>query len=527
VETRAAGQPVIRWWADALVPLPPSQIGADQSLYWLSEPPASLGRADLPRPMWTARLLGCAVDDLIAGSPAVAIGRHALLAAAPITASGINRVLAATCARAEAAGPPVPAGFSVPSARDSFGASSFPEPATDAAFSSPAPAPASTSAEYDRGNATTADDRLLAHVSTAGSGAVLVRWPAQLSGATVTSGTLPKLLDDISGSRPAAAGGSETPFLVSISPASSGSDTTSLSIGVGGAQSIALWRDPAGEQVSRGDLADDGTAIAFSDAAGPVIYPSACAISAEQALEAAEAFARDHQQPAIISWVLARLPLSQLTASYGQDGLKSRLLLEARSARFTGADMDQLQQAFDLATRLHGGRRRQTESYLNHDLRTAIRIMSEYRVHDADVICAALLHDVLEAKHAQVEVTASELEAEFGPRVADLIQAVTRPPGDLSPDAYREHLAASLGANPVARIIKASEFTDNAAGLKHATGPDVPRLAARYASALPVMRELIRRDDTPLDDAVKTQIQDRLARIERCLDGILLTTVTS
>lgn len=40
--------------------------------------------------------------------------------------------------------------------------------------------------------------------------------------------------------------------------------------------------------------------------------------------------------------------------------------------------------------------RRQREPYLNHLLRVAIRVISHYGVRDAEVVCAALLHDAVE-----------------------------------------------------------------------------------------------------------------------------------
>ncbi len=57
-----------------------------------------------------------------------------------------------------------------------------------------------------------------------------------------------------------------------------------------------------------------------------------------------------------------------------------------------------------------------------------------------------------------------------------------------------------------------SDFTDNGVGLIHTTGPRVGKLAAKYAPLVPVLRELIARPDTPLDDDVKAHIFDQLDR---------------
>jgi hypothetical protein len=62
----------------------------------------------------------------------------------------------------------------------------------------------------------------------------------------------------------------------------------------------------------------------------------------------------------------------------------------------------------------------------------------------------------------------------------------------------------------LARVIKASDFTDNGVGLIHSTGPRLRRLAAKYAPLVPVLRELIARPDTPLDAAVRARILTQL-----------------
>jgi hypothetical protein len=71
-------------------------------------------------------------------------------------------------------------------------------------------------------------------------------------------------------------------------------------------------------------------------------------------------------------------------------------------------------------------------------------------------------------------------------------------------------VAASLAASPWARVIKASDFTDNAVGIIHLTGPKLARLAAKYAPLVPALRELILRPDTPLDADVKDMIAGQL-----------------
>src|SRR5580658_7043168 len=96
----------------------------------------------------------------------------------------------------------------------------------------------------------------------------------------------------------------------------------------------------------------------------------------------------DHQR------LLATMPLHAITSTYGEAGLRDRFAVELAS--WADTDRLRMERALDLAGRLHAADRRDREPYVNHLLRVAIRIMSHYRVRDADVVCAALLHDAVE-----------------------------------------------------------------------------------------------------------------------------------
>ncbi len=218
--------------------------------------------------------------------------------------------------------------------------------------------------------------------------------------------------------------------------------------------------------------------------------------------------------------LLATMPLHAITSTYGEAGLRERFAAEIAS--WPEPDRRRMERALDLAARLHAADRRDREPYLNHLLRVAIRIMVYYGVRDTDVICAALLHDSVEDHPAELAGGAADpaaalavLAAEFGPRVAELVSAVTNPqyvPGRDPDEQYREHVADSLRDNPWARVIKVSDFTDNGAGLMHTTGPRVHRLAGKYAPLVPVLAELIARPDTPLSAAAKERISAQLDR---------------
>ena len=229
--------------------------------------------------------------------------------------------------------------------------------------------------------------------------------------------------------------------------------------------------------------------------------------------------------------LVATMPLHAITSAYGEQGLRARFAVEVEA--WPGPDQERLNRALGLAARLHAADRREREPYVNHLLRVAIRIMSHYGVRDADVACAALLHDAVEDHAADLapdgqrpegvsgggrEAALAALADGFGPRVAALVGAVTNPeyaPGRDPHEQYREHVAESLRGNPWARVIKASDFTDNGVGLIHSTGPRLRKLAGKYAPLVPVLRELIALPDTPLDARVRERI---LAQLDRAAE---------
>jgi (p)ppGpp synthase/HD superfamily hydrolase len=216
----------------------------------------------------------------------------------------------------------------------------------------------------------------------------------------------------------------------------------------------------------------------------------------------------------------------------GEERLRS--LFAAEIAALPSGGRRTLERALALATEVHLGQRRAREPYLNHVLRVAIRIIREYRIADTEVLAAALLHDSVEdqperlaggADSRQPRTAAlSRLAADFGARTAQLVAAVTNPeysPGRGHDEQYLEHLVESLARDPWARVIKASDFTDNGVGITQLEGGRAARLARKYRPLVPVLRELLARPDTPLDASTKRRINAQLDVAEEELLAIL------
>ena len=216
--------------------------------------------------------------------------------------------------------------------------------------------------------------------------------------------------------------------------------------------------------------------------------------------------------------LIAVMPLHDITTLYGEPGLRARFAIEAERLA-SPADREKAGKALQLAARLHAQDTRQREPYINHLLRVALRILVHYDVADVDITCAALLHDTVEDHAADLAASGRRgafavLAADFGDRTASLVEAVTNPVyvrgRGTRDEQYREHVAASLGACPDARVIKVSDFTDNGVGILHTSGPKAVRLAGKYAPLVPVLAELIGRPDTPLSPVVKARVLEQL-----------------
>jgi (p)ppGpp synthase/HD superfamily hydrolase len=118
-------------------------------------------------------------------------------------------------------------------------------------------------------------------------------------------------------------------------------------------------------------------------------------------------------------------------------------------------ELSNVQNAYELARVAHAGQMRDEGTpYILHPVRVATVLSDELGLHSSELICAALLHDVIEDS----DVTKEQLSAEFGDTVARIVWLLTKLP-EISLASY---LAAIEAASDVkAPIVKLCDRLDN------------------------------------------------------------------
>ena len=137
------------------------------------------------------------------------------------------------------------------------------------------------------------------------------------------------------------------------------------------------------------------------------------------------------------------------------------------------SDLKLLLRALDFAARKHRDQRRKDRAaspYINHPIALLQILAVEAGVTDADVLCAAVLHDVIEdCAHSDAERAEreAEIEAQFGPQVLDIVRDVTDDK-DL-PRAERKQQQIDHARQLVhgAKLVKLADKTANLRDVAH------------------------------------------------------------
>lgn len=191
------------------------------------------------------------------------------------------------------------------------------------------------------------------------------------------------------------------------------------------------------------------------------------------------------------------LSLGSLTEQYGTPGLYLRTLDTLGRVGLGGSEL--VQNSLHLGMALHADDRRTNGHYVDHLMRVTLRIVEDFGIRDENVIAAAPLHDSLEDHPRDLilaltgenvqdcsearRIGRSVLAAFTNEEVADIVEKVTNPEvpaGQNKLDVYTEHTRNLIFNYPKPRVLKLSDFIDNAGG-NHATiGTKQRKLDEKY-----------------------------------------------
>ncbi len=131
-------------------------------------------------------------------------------------------------------------------------------------------------------------------------------------------------------------------------------------------------------------------------------------------------------------------------------------LLAALPEDMSRQDRELIEDAYLLARRAHSSQVRKSGlPYILHPLAVALIVVVEMRQKDVAIICAALLHDVVE----DTGHTLQEIEALFGEDVAFLVASVTKPNKEQA-DNF-QHILSSVKGDMRVLILKLSDRLHN------------------------------------------------------------------
>lgn len=147
--------------------------------------------------------------------------------------------------------------------------------------------------------------------------------------------------------------------------------------------------------------------------------------------------------------------------------------LRTRLLDGSGSGWPSLQDAMDFSAEKHAGqlRRGVEEPFLNHLLRTGLLLLEVAEQRDANVLCAGVLHDVVEDTPA----TLDEVEDAFGGRVGDLVRALTNPPrrdGESKHERNLRWFEALRWEGRDVHILKSADRLDNILTMEGVFSPE-------------------------------------------------------
>jgi len=130
------------------------------------------------------------------------------------------------------------------------------------------------------------------------------------------------------------------------------------------------------------------------------------------------------------------------------------------------SDIKLVGKAYDLAKKIHASHKRDNgDPYFIHPFRVALILLDEFKILDANLIAAALLHDVLEMS----DVAAKELAKEFNKEVAHHVELLTKPKQRTEKGWEDKYYRKIMRSDHGTQLVKFADRLDNIRDLKNCT----------------------------------------------------------
>lgn len=177
--------------------------------------------------------------------------------------------------------------------------------------------------------------------------------------------------------------------------------------------------------------------------------------------------------------------------------------------------MDQIQllQAISFAAVKHRHQRRKGADgtpYINHPIQVAVQLAEIAGVTDTEVLMGAILHDTLE----DTDTTSQELEAAFGIRVRQLVEAVTDDKRLPRAERKQRQIDHAPSLSPEAALIKISDKISNVKDITHSPpeGWDLARQQQYLDWAIAVVKNC-----PPVSEPLEAHFQATMAEAKQAL----------
>jgi len=137
------------------------------------------------------------------------------------------------------------------------------------------------------------------------------------------------------------------------------------------------------------------------------------------------------------------------------------ILLGSANQYLDVCSVDKIRHALEVAKEAHNKHLRDDgTAYILHPLRVALFLLDILSVHNPDILCAALLHDVLEDNS---EYDLEYIERKFGDYVGSIVHKLTKPdPSSESREARnRLYLRRLQHSDDMCKLVKLADKIDN------------------------------------------------------------------